>query len=338
MQGNYCVWDIDIEEFYRQKTDRERAAFLVRFAVLAPSSHNAQPWKFLVLGNAILVMLEKNRALPVSDANERHAHIALGCAIENICIAADYYGYRAHVTYFPADTQEAVAKITFEEMRERSPNASHLIFAIPKRRSNRNPFTNQLPPEKLLERWRRYASESLHVDIITDRAQRAALAGILVGFREKIFDNVAFRRELATYKRTNLTHDYVGMPGFTMGFSTPFSLIAPFLIRHFNVVKLTRGKDLNVLTGHTPVFIFLSTKEDTKIAWLDTGRVFQRMLLQAEHEGLQTSISAIPHPSRELQTVLGTLFYPQIFFRAGYTERVSEHSPRLLATSCIEVA
>lgn len=335
MQENYRAWDIDVEEFYRQKTDLERMAFLVRFAVLAPSSHNAQPWKFAVSDSVITISSEKSRALPVSDASGRHTHIALGCAIENICIAADYYGYRAHITYFPANTQETVAKITFEKISERSPNTNHLIFVIPKRRSNRNPYTNQLPPEKLLEQWRQYVSESFRIDIVTDHAKRAALAGVLVGFREKIFYDAAFRKELAEYKRTNLTHDYIGMPGFTMGFSTPFSLIAPFLIRHLNVIKLTRNKDLAMLTEYTPVFMFLSTKEDTKEAWLETGRMFQRMLLEAEQEGLHTSISAIPHPSHELQTILGTSLHPQIFFRAGYATHVPRHSPRLLSSQVI---
>ena len=335
MQKNYRAWDVNIEEFYKQKTDRDRTAFLVRFAVLAPSSHNAQPWKFAVSDDAIAVMPDTARMLGISDADGRHMHIAMGCAIENICIAADYYGYHAHVTPFPADSQEAVASIVLEKAEDRAHPAEHLIFSIPKRRSDRNPYAGAPPPEKLLLCWKRPVSENFRVDAVTDYVQRAAIADILVGFREDVFARGAFRRELARYKRTNFTRDFVGMPGFTMGFSTAFSLIAPFLIRHINVIKLTRNKDLNVLIEHTPVFIFLSTKEDAKTSWLDAGRMFQRMLLEAERDGLHTSISAVPHPSSELRAILGTAYYPQIFFRVGYANKVPQHSPRLASSQVI---
>ncbi|MEK7531995.1 MAG: nitroreductase family protein, partial [Patescibacteria group bacterium] len=69
MKENYRAWEIDYDEFFRQTSDRDRLKFLVRFAVLAPSSHNSQPWRFEVTENEILVKPDMQRALPKSDTN-----------------------------------------------------------------------------------------------------------------------------------------------------------------------------------------------------------------------------------------------------------------------------
>jgi len=71
MQENYRAWDIVIDDFYKLQSLREKIRFLVRFAVLAPSSHNSQPWKFAVGEKEIVIQPDFNRALPVSDANHR---------------------------------------------------------------------------------------------------------------------------------------------------------------------------------------------------------------------------------------------------------------------------
>ena len=42
------VWSVDAGDFPRSGTRHDQATFLLRYAVLAPSSHNTQPWKFRV--------------------------------------------------------------------------------------------------------------------------------------------------------------------------------------------------------------------------------------------------------------------------------------------------
>ncbi len=38
----------DVGEFPAQGSDEEKLAFAARFAILAPSTHNSQPWRFLM--------------------------------------------------------------------------------------------------------------------------------------------------------------------------------------------------------------------------------------------------------------------------------------------------
>ncbi|MFC7136860.1 nitroreductase family protein [Halobaculum litoreum] len=42
------VWRVDADGFPAGGTVAEQARFLLRYAVLAPSSHNTQPWSFAV--------------------------------------------------------------------------------------------------------------------------------------------------------------------------------------------------------------------------------------------------------------------------------------------------
>ena len=99
MEENYQAWDIKIDDFFTRASNADRLKFLIRFAVLAPSSHNSQPWEFEIYDNKILISLEPSRLLPVGDANNRQAIISLGCAAQNILIAADYYGYKPKLNF-----------------------------------------------------------------------------------------------------------------------------------------------------------------------------------------------------------------------------------------------
>ena len=64
----------------RDGDSSEKLTFLLNYAVLAPSSHNSQPWKFNVSGDEISLFADKTRWLKVADADQRELHISLGCA------------------------------------------------------------------------------------------------------------------------------------------------------------------------------------------------------------------------------------------------------------------
>ncbi|TSC78753.1 MAG: nitroreductase [Parcubacteria group bacterium Gr01-1014_33] len=329
MKNNYQAWNIDIQEFNRQKSDRDRLRFLIKFAILAPSSHNSQPWDFKIINNALFLLRNPARFLPVSDPLNRHVYIALGCAIENFSIAADYFGFPTDIEYFPDEFPDATAKISLVPLPRQSSLHDHLIFSIPERRSNRNPYDNELPRNGIIDHFKKYSSHDIYVDFVSDHAKKIAIAEYLIRFREKEFENKEFRKEMAAYKKTNFTASPIGMPGFTMGFGNFLSLIAPFLIKYINVIRFIRTKEISLLVDHTPVFGFIGSQGDSKKEWLSVGRILEHILLEAERDGLQTSINALPFEVVELQQIMGISHRPQIFFRLGYTKSIPFHSPRL---------
>lgn len=66
---------------------------LVHFATLAANGHNTQPWKFAIQENAIEIHPDTSRRLPVVDPVHRELWISLGCALENLLIAARADGF-----------------------------------------------------------------------------------------------------------------------------------------------------------------------------------------------------------------------------------------------------
>src|SRR3989344_196954 len=114
MKENYKAWQIDIKDFYNLKETNDKLRFLIRFGILAPSSHNAQPWNFSVDDEEIDILLDMERTLLIGDADNRQSCISLGCAVANVITAADYYGYDAEVIYKKvAPVGASVAKIIF---------------------------------------------------------------------------------------------------------------------------------------------------------------------------------------------------------------------------------
>src|SRR5580692_8865435 len=80
---------------------------LVAAAVLAANPHDTQPWLFRISGDAIEVLADLSRNLGAMDAFVREMHLGLGCAIENMLVAAGPNGYDAEV----AGVEGSLAKL-----------------------------------------------------------------------------------------------------------------------------------------------------------------------------------------------------------------------------------
>ena len=57
---------------------------LVAQAVLAPSSHNTQPWLWLLLEGSVTLFADRTRALPVNDPDDRELTMSCGAALLNL--------------------------------------------------------------------------------------------------------------------------------------------------------------------------------------------------------------------------------------------------------------
>jgi nitroreductase len=99
--ANITPWEISETDFPSGESTEEKIRFLLGYAILAPSSHNSQPWKFLIQDDTVLIFTDNNQWLKVADADQREMHISVGCALENLLIAAEHFGYGHAVEYFP---------------------------------------------------------------------------------------------------------------------------------------------------------------------------------------------------------------------------------------------
>ena len=70
---------------------------IVKYAVKAPSCHNTQPWRFRIRYDKIFLAPDFTRALPVADKDGHALYISMGCAMENLIMAANEFNYETKI-------------------------------------------------------------------------------------------------------------------------------------------------------------------------------------------------------------------------------------------------
>jgi hypothetical protein len=338
--ANFAAWELD-PSFFDAQPPAKRLGFLVRFAVLAPSGHNSQPWKFRSETNGVVVSMDMARALPESDADHRQSYLSVGCAIENLVIAADYYGYRPDVRRIDVDGHPAWrVGLSGGPVPPSARRGDHPALAIARRRTNRNKYEARMPEQTLLDWMRGLSSPETQVRLVSEEPLKTKIADVVSDALIEAMDDDGFRRELSGYIRPNITRAMTGMPMYGFGMPTPPSFLAPFLVKLVNVNRASRKQDEALLKRHTPVFAAISTRGDGPDAWVEAGRLYERCAVEAERRGISTAPMAaaiqIGDHFKRLRDLLGTDLRPQVFFRLGYASAAPRHSPRIPASGVME--
>jgi nitroreductase len=81
---------------------------LVRCATLAANGHNTQPWKFGLSPDTISIRPDLSRRTRVVDPDEHHLWVSLGCATENLVLAAAALGKHADIAFGPQEVHVAL--------------------------------------------------------------------------------------------------------------------------------------------------------------------------------------------------------------------------------------
>src|SRR3989344_7365719 len=334
MRENYRRWDVDIGVFPKEGNNGGQLKFILQFAVLAPSGHNSQPWEFSVSDDFIEVWANEERSLAQSDPDRRQLLIAIGCAIENILIAADYYGLESTVHYLPRGHQKnLIAVMNFQNRgTTKSHDKNHLIFSIPHRLTNRGKYKQDAPPRHFLEELRKFSGNDFEVAVITEKEKRHKIADVACAAQIEVMEFDSFREELSHYIKHNFTKSKTGMPGFTLGLPAPISLIASHLIKRINMSKKSAKQDEKLLKEFTPAFVVISSAHDNPINRIKAGQIFERIWLLATREQLSCAPLAAPVQVgdyyKNVQEILGTKSRPLGFFRLGHSDKIPRHSPR----------
>src|SRR5690242_466477 len=116
---------------------------LVRAAILAANPHNTQPWRFATSSSAIDVYVDLARNTGAMDPFRREQRIGLGCALENLLIAAQAKGYDPVLAIFPKPSDPTL--IAHVELGSGPESNSSLYQAIPRRHTSRAPFDTSRP-------------------------------------------------------------------------------------------------------------------------------------------------------------------------------------------------
>jgi len=324
-------WAIDDSEFYELVNRREEMEFLLRYAVLAPSSHNTQPWTFTIVPEGIEVFADYTRSLPHVDGDSRELLMSVGAAIMNLRIAAAHFGFESAVLYHGSAYQTPpVALVTLKETCDPDLELSRLFPAILTRRTNRRPFDGEPVGPKALASLCDLADD--HPDSVRFLLPqtRMRIAELVAQGDRLQMENRAVREELADWVRPARTNASDGICADAFGIPDLLTPVAASLIRKVDLGGMQARRDAQ-LVGTTPLLMMI-TAEDDQRSLLEAGQVLERLLLTATLAGLQYSFMNQPVQVTTLRALLTPLVRsphpPQLLIRIGYAPPVARAMPR----------
>jgi len=152
---------------------------LVRAAILAANPHNTQPWLFRIGENEVDLFADTSRNIGAIDPFLREMHIGLGCALENMMLAAPANGYEPTLTLLPdANDPTHIAHIAVASTS--NPPISNLYQAIPNRHTNRAVYADKLVSADILAAMDNLGADDAEVKTVwfTDDAERKKIADL----------------------------------------------------------------------------------------------------------------------------------------------------------------
>ena len=259
---------------------------LVRYATLAPSSHNTQCWKFAIDGGSITILPDFARRCPVVDPDDHHLFVSLGCAAENLVQAALALGMRAEATFDAG--RDAVRIVLVPATAAATP----MFQAIAQRQSTRAEYDGKpLALDELKSLESAAASDRVRMLLLTDRSTLKRVLEFVMQGNTAQMDDPAFVDELKAWIRFNGA-DAVrfgdGLYSASSGNPTAPAWLGRLMFSLFFTPKAENDKYAKQLRSSAGVAVFVGQAGD-KPHWVDVGRAYERFALQATALGVRTA-------------------------------------------------
>ncbi len=266
------------------------------WAILAPNSHNMQPWKVdLSTPDTAVLYADLDRLLPQTDPFNRQITVSLGCFLELMRLAALEDGFAVDVDLFPDGTDpdgldaRPVAVCRFRP----SDAAPDPLFAwAGQRRSNKEPYdrTRPVPPEVLARIAA--AAETVDVGYTGDPEQVADLRAVTVRAMEIEIDTPrTFDESVNVFRigRREVEANPDGLEFHGPGFEAMrlFGLFTREAARDPNSTAFAQGKTAVLEPIDTAMaHIWSVTPDNSRAAQIAAGRDWLRLNLAAVRDGV----------------------------------------------------
>lgn len=330
---------------------------LVRAAILAASPHNTQPWLFKVNDSSIELHIDTQRNVGALDPYLREEHIGIGCALENLMLAAPANGYAAIATLQPGNLEGIPADprprlVARVDLASGKRDESELYNAIPRRHTNRGPYDPHKPiPPDFLEALGRLPGDDTDVKLFlfTAEADRKRIAEVSSAANTEIYSDPDVRRGSERWvrmkwssvqeDRDGLTTDAFGLPPIA---NAVVKMMTPGMLRWAGSHSEKNGY-LNLMLS-APLIGFIAVRDRyEQEQCLQAGRIWQRAHLLAAARGLAArpcneAVEMVDHeralgkpPTRIalLNEITGDpTWQPTFVFYMGYPTLSAHASPR----------
>jgi len=329
-------WDVTASLYPADATGKDRLRFLLYYAILAPSIRNAQPWLFRVSNTEVALMVDRSRALPVVDPDDRFLIMSCGAALMNLRVAMRHFDLNASVKTFPDLTDpDLLAFVRVAEGSVPTDDVNDLFDAITRRRTVRKTFDSRaVPGEHLKALEMAAAAEGAVFTTVTRKDLRREMASLVTEADRRQRADKSFRRELASWIHPNRSRSHDGLPRSDTRVGDTLSGSIPLAIRTFDNGDGTAAREEQIVSG-TPALGVLSTDRDRNGDWLIAGQALERILLKGTALGLSFSFLnqpvEVPRYRTRLADTIDAKGKPQILLRIGYARRTRPSPRRSLA-------
>ena len=314
-------------DFPRFGTPAQQLEFLLGYAILAPSTHNTQPWLWQIEGEEATLRADRSRAMPALEPQGRELIMSCGAALHHLCVAIRAFGFAALTQIFPDPNQpDLLARVRLGAPRPSTPHEDLLFGCLTRRHTHRGEFEPRPLSSELLR-------------FLDDEAQGE---GAFLHFAQSEQDRRAIgelieRGDLAQQRDGDIRRDVAawiappgerrdGIPTSALGIPDWRAQSAPLAQRVFDLGEATAQKDVALASG-APVLAVLSSSGDDEHAWLAAGRALSRVLLRARAANVWASFFSQPvqddNAWRELRHMIGLPHFPQLVFRLGYAAPIA---------------
>lgn len=294
---------------------------LVRFATLAANSHNTQAWKFALQDKAIRIMADPRGRTPIVDPDDHHLIASLGCAAENLLLAAAANGRSGELTLSNIENGEVQINLA-----PSAPVPSALVQAIPDRQCTRSLFDGkEISAEqmKLLEAAAR--QDGVQSIFLMDPQKRERMLELILAANAIQMADKSFVSELNSWLRFNSVAALQAGDGLFSACSgnpqMPSWLGKPLFPLLFSEAA-ERDKIAAQMRSSAGVVVFVSAKDD-KQHWFNAGRAYERFALQATALGIRNAHLnqpvEVPEKRKEVLALLGLADgRPDMIVRFGF--------------------
>lgn len=294
---------------------------LVRYATLAANGHNTQAWKFAIKENGIDIYPDYTRRLPVVDPEDRELWISLGCALENLLVAARGVGYAAEVTYPDA------VDLIHVDLTADTPQGSPLFDAIPLRQSTRSEYNGQPIEVDVLDQVQALSLEpGVVLRFFTNSADLETVVEYVNQGNLSQYADRAFVDELIQWLRFNKKEVLASQDGLYAPCSGN-PQVPRWLGKMFVAgTKPQQQADADVKKlRSSPGAVVVASESDDKAAWVRTGQVYERLALTMTALNIKSAFLNQPIEVADLrsqfQNAIGLAkSLPQLLVRFGYAD------------------
>lgn len=321
-RGHLAAWKVREGDFPKHGSLTDQIEYLVQYAILAPSNHNTQPWRFRIRRNGVDLLADRTRHLPIADPADRELTISCGAALYNFCLAAGHFGFRVDSRHLPdPEDPDLLASVELTRGEVGRQVADKAMFqAMVRRHTSRLRLEGGSLPDKLEQRFERIARGYGCSLRWCEQGLRDEIVQVLTSATREQMHDIGYRDELAHWLHSDFSGAADGIPGSSVGERGLASVVAPWVVRALDVGE---GEALKVrnMAWHAPALAVLGTVCDGPAEWLATGGALSALLLKARTEGVQASFFSAPlelAPWREVVADLTGIPAPQMIARFGY--------------------